>query len=66
MLSASKNPTMLVIKSISKLLERQQAAGRMSSATVALFSAEIGKLIETYHVAQSYQLSCASAPEQPR
>jgi len=52
-----KNPTIVVVKMISKLLDKQLAADRISASNVALFNSELAKLIETYHAAQSMQLS---------
>ena len=60
LLCSVKNPTIIVVKMISKLLDKQLAADRISPSNVALFNAELTKLIETYHAAQSMQLSCAS------
>jgi len=57
LLSSVKNPTIIVVKMISKLLDKQLAADRISASNVALFNAELTKLIETYHAAQSMQLS---------
>lgn len=57
LLSSVKNPTIIVVKMISKLLVKQLSADRISATTVALLDGELTKLIETYHSAQSMQLA---------
>jgi len=57
---ASKNPTLMVVKFMAKLLQSQLAAGRIAAAEVPLFWSSFTKMVEIYHETQSLALSAPS------
>jgi hypothetical protein len=59
-LSTVKNPTLMVVKYMSKLVQQQLSAGRIAAPNVPLFWSSFGKLVEVYHQTQSLQLSAPS------
>lgn len=56
-LSSVKNPTVIVAKLITNLLEKQFTAQRLRAEQVSLFSSEIADMITTYHASQSLSIA---------
>jgi predicted membrane chloride channel (bestrophin family) len=59
MLSAVDNPTVMVTKMISSLLEQQRAAKRISNEQVSVLMGKLCELIDAYHASLSLLLSPA-------
>jgi predicted membrane chloride channel (bestrophin family) len=56
-LAAVGNPTVMVVKWIGSLLEKQRQAQRITSEQVAALSSELSKMLEAYHSAAAMQLA---------